>query len=158
MVRSGLIVGALALIVAAGATLLSPICVPCFAVFLGLGAGYLAGVFDKPPTNAATSKVGAIGGAIGGVGAIIGQVIGAIINSAIMGPEGLQKVYQAFGVPTSGLDLNQTYWIGVVGGTLCFSVLDILAMAGFGAVGGLLWWQSTGKNANNPPAPITPMG
>ncbi len=154
MVRSGLIVGALALIVAAGATLLSPLCVPCFAVFLGLGAGYLAGVFDKPSTSSSTSRVGAIGGAIGGVGAIVGQIIGAIINGAVVGPEGLQKVYQAFGVPTSGMNLGQTYWIGVVGGTLCFSVLDILAMAGFGAVGALLWWQSTGKNAAPPAATV----
>ena len=66
MYRAGWIVGAVALFVAAGAALLSPVCAPCFSIFLGLGAGYLAGVFDKPATSTATSKVGAIGGAIAG--------------------------------------------------------------------------------------------
>lgn len=152
MYRAGWIVGAVALFVAAGAALLSPVCAPCFSIFLGLGAGYLAGVFDKPATSTATSKVGAIGGAIGGGGAILGQIIGALINSSIVGPEGLQNIYQKLGVPTASLNLSQTYWIGMVGGTLCFSVLDIIVMAGFGAVGGLLWWQTAGKNA----APPTP--
>ena len=152
MVRSGLILGALALFVSAGATLISPVCVPCIAIFLGLGAGYLAGLFDKPATSSATSKAGAIGGAVGGIGAILGQVIGAVINSTIVGPQGLQSIYEKLGVPTGNMNLTQTYWIGVVGGTLCFSVLDVLLMAGFGAVGALLWWQTTGKNAV-PPAP-----
>ncbi len=152
MVRAGLILGAVALVVAAGATLLSPLCAPCISVFLGLAAGYAAGTFDKPPSSSATSKAGAIGGAIGGIGAILGQIIGAVINSSIVGPEGLQKIYETFGIPTASMDLGRTYWIGVVGGTLCFSVIDIVVMAGFGAVGALLWWQTTGKNAN-PPAP-----
>ncbi len=146
MVRAGLMLGALALLVSAGATLISPVCAPCVAIFLGLGAGYLASVFDKPTTSAATSKSGAIGGAIGGVGAILGQILGAIINSTIVGPQNLQAIYEKLGVPTSGMNLAQTYWIGMVGGTVCFSVLDVLVMAGFGAVGGLLWWQAAGKN------------
>ncbi len=146
MVRSGLILGALALIIAAGATLISPICAPCTAIFLGLAAGYLASVFDKPSTSASTSRVGAISGAIAGAGAILGQVLGTVINSAIIGPDNLQAIYQKLGVPTSGIDLVQTYWIGLVGGTVCFSVLDVLVMAGFGTVGGLLWWQTAGKN------------
>ncbi len=145
MYRSGLIVGGLALIVAAGATLISPVCAPCVAIFLGLAAGYLASVFDKPATSASTSKAGAISGAIAGAGAILGQILGAVINSTIVGPQNLQAIYEKLGVPTSGMNIGQTYWIGMVGGTVCFSVLDVLVMAGFGAVGGLLWWRTTGK-------------
>ncbi len=152
MIRSGLILGALALLVTAGATLLSPVCAPCSTIFLGLAAGYLAGVFDKPLTSSSTSRVGAIGGAIGGVGAIFGQIIGTAINAAVVGPEGLQNIYQQLGVPTGAMDLTRTYWIGTVGSALCFSVLDTLLMAAFGAVGGLLWWRISGKNAG----PSTP--
>ncbi len=152
MIRAGLILGAVALVVAAGAALLSPLCAPCASILLGLAAGYIAGVFDKPTSSGATSKVGAISGVMGGIGAILGQIIGAVINSSIVGPEGLQRIYETLGIPTASMDLGRTYWIGVVGGTLCFSVIDIVVMAGFGAVGALLWWQTTGKNAN-PPAP-----
>ncbi len=152
MYKAGLILGAVALFVAAGATLISPLCAPCASVFLGVGAGYLAAVFEKPSTNTATTKASAIGGAIGGVGAILGQIIGTVINASIVGPEGLQRIYQQLGVPTGSMDLGRTYWIGAVGGALCFSLLDVILMAGFGALGGLLWWQSTGKNAP-PPAP-----
>jgi hypothetical protein len=45
------------------------------------------------------------------------------------------------------MDIPLTYWLGMVGGTLCFSVLDIIITAGFGAAGGLLWWQTAGRNA-----------
>ncbi len=152
MYKAGLILGAVALFVAAGATLISPLCAPCAAVFLGLGAGYLAAVFEKPSTSNATTKVSAIGGAIGGVGAIVGQIVGTAINAAIVGPQGLEQIYQRLGVPTGNMDLGQTYWIGAIGGALCFSLLDIVLMAGFGALGGLLWWQSSGKNA----APTAP--
>ena len=147
MYRSGLILGVVALLVAAGATLLSPLCTPCAAVFLGLGAGFLAGVFDKPSNNNATVKTGAISGAVGGVGAILGQVIGTVLNGMLVGPERMQQLNQQLGLPFGGAVPHQTYWLGLVGGGLCFSLLDILLMAGFGALGGLLWWQITGKNA-----------
>ncbi len=152
MYKSGLILAAVALFVAAGATLITPLCAPCAAVFLGLGAGYLSAVFEKPSTSNSTTRAGAIGGAIGGVGAILGQIIGTVINVAIVGPQGLQQMYERLGVPTGSMDLGRTYWIGAIGGAACFSLLDIVLMAGFGALGGLLWWQSSGKNAA-PPAP-----
>ncbi len=148
MYKSGLILGVVALFVAAGATLLSPLCAPCAAIFLGLGAGFLAGVFDKPSDNNAIAKVGAIGGAVGGSGAVLGQIIGAVINSYVMGPQGAQQFTQSLGLPTSGgPGFEGGYWVAVFGGAICLSLLDVLLMAGFGALGGLLWWQTTGKNA-----------
>ena len=145
MYRSGLILGAVALFVAAGATLISPVCAPCAVIFLGLGAGYLAGVFDKPSTSSATSRVGAIGGAVGGAGAVLGQIAGAVINSLVLGPQNLQNIYQNLGLPTGGPGFTQGYWVGVAGSAICFSLVDVVLMAGFGALGGLLWWQTTGK-------------
>jgi hypothetical protein len=148
--KSGLILGALALFVAAGATLISPICAPCAVIFLGLGAGYLAGVFDNPATTNSATRAGAIGGAVGGAGAILGQILGAVLNNFIMGPQDLQTVYQNLGLPTGGPGVEQGYWIGVVGSAICSSLLDVLLMAAFGALGAYLWWQTTGKNLNRP--------
>ncbi len=153
MYRSGLILGIAALFVAAGATLVSPVCAPCAIVFLGLGAGYLAGVYEKPSTSSAASRVAAIGGALGGLGALLGQGLGTAINGALVGPQGAQRVSQVLGMqlPT-GAGFEQTYWILQVGTAACLGLLDVLLMAAFGALGGLLWWQTSGKNAN-PPAP-----
>ena len=148
MYRSGTILGALALFVAAGATLLSPLCAPCAVVLLGLAAGYLAGVFDKPLTSNATSRVGAIGGAIGGSGAILGQGIGTIINAIAVGPQRAQQVSQVLGLPvTGGPGFEGSYWVTTIGGGVCFGLLDVLLMALFGALGGLIWWQTAGKSA-----------
>ncbi len=152
MYKSGMILAALSLFVAAGATLISPVCAPCAALFLGLGAGYLAGVFDKAPSNNAASKAGAIGGALAGIGALLGQVLGTVINATLVSPETIQKIYQNFGLPSAGPGFSQSYWVGLVGSAICLSVLDVLVMAGTGALGGMLWWQTTGKNAR-PPAP-----
>jgi hypothetical protein len=148
MYKSGLLVGILALLVAAGATLLSPLCTPCAVVFLGLGAGYLAGVFDRPASTNRATRAGAIGGAVGGVGALIGQIAGAVINSVVMGPQGAQQFVQSLGLPSSGGSAFQGgYWATVVGGAVCFSLLDVLLMAAFGALGAYLWWQITGRHA-----------
>jgi hypothetical protein len=147
MHKAALILGSAAFLVATGATLLSPLCAPCAAVFLGLVAGYVAGVFDKPLSSSATTRAGAAGGAVGAIGAVAGQMVGAALNAMMVGPQGLQNIYQQLGLPTGGPAFNQGYWFGIVGGALCFSVLDILLMAGFGALGGLIWWQTSGRKA-----------
>ncbi len=149
MYKSGIIFGLLTGLVAAGATLISPLCSPCVVVFLGLGAGYVAGVFDHPAASNKAGSAGAISGAVAGIGALVGQAVGAAINSMLIGPQRAQQLYQTFGVPASagGPNFAQLYWLGLVGGTICIGVMDILLMAGFGALGAYLWWQTTGKNA-----------
>jgi hypothetical protein len=146
MLKSGLIAGAVTFILALGFTLLSPLCVPCLALFLGLGAGYLAGVFDKPLDNGSSAKSGAGAGALGGVGAIIGQMVGALLNAVIVGPEKAAEMLEQLGLPvaTPG-GFGSGYWIGVIGSGCCFGLLDVALMAGLGALGGLLWWQISGK-------------
>jgi hypothetical protein len=152
MYKSGIILGVVALVVAFGLTLLSPICTPCGALFLGLGAGYLAGVFEKPLSNGATAKSGAIAGGIGGIGALLGQFIGAAVNVMVLGPEGTSQLMQQMGVDVGSNQAAATsgYWIGVVGSAACVGILNIALMAGLGALGGLLWWQITGKNTAGP--------
>ena len=146
MLKSGLIAGGVTFVLALGFTLLSPLCVPCLAFFLGLGAGYLAGVFEKPLDNGSSAKSGAVAGAIGGVGAIIGQMGGALLNAVIVGPEKAAKLVEQLGIPVAtSNDFGAAYWVGIIGSGCCFGLLDVALMAGLGALGGLLWWQISGK-------------
>jgi hypothetical protein len=156
MIVAGLIVGVIALLVAAGATYLSPLCTPCAVLLFGAIAGFVAGVIDKPLTDSEAKRKGAIAGAIGGAGAVIGQMIGTAINVTFMGPEGASQFNQTLGLPSGGPGFNQGYWVGAIGGAVCFSLLDLLFMAGAGFLGGLLWWQMTGKKMN-PPSDSSPI-
>jgi len=144
MIKAGLILGAVMLVLGIGASLISPMCVPCLALAAGIGAGYLAGVYDKPRTSGNSAKVGAVAGTIGGAGALIGQLIGGILNATIVGPEGAAQLLRQLGLPTVG---DPTfYYLSFIGGALCFGVVDIVLMAAFGALGGILWQQFTGKS------------
>jgi hypothetical protein len=150
MVKAGLILGIVMLVLGAGGSLITPICVPCIALIAGAGAGYLACVYAKPATSGGTAKVGAGAGTISGAGALIGQVIGGILNAVIVGPEGAVAVAEAWGLPVSP-DPN-IYYVSFIGSGLCFGILDVLLMAGLGALGGILWYQISGKKAS----PTTP--
>ena len=144
MYKSGLIFGAIMLILGFGLALLSPICTVCMAPLIGALAGYLAGVFDKPVDNVEALKAGLIAGAIGGVGALLGQLIGASVNTAIMGAEGAADLAYELGLPV-GSGFEDVYLTSMIGSTCCFSLVDILSMALLGMLGGLLWWQFSGK-------------
>ncbi|MBN2390559.1 MAG: hypothetical protein JXR84_07545 [Anaerolineae bacterium] len=148
MIKAGLILGAVMLVLGIGGSLLSPICVPCLAVMAGVGAGYLAGVWEKPLTSGGSAKVGAIAGAIGGAGALLGQIIGGILNAILVDPQQMMRMMEQFGLPTT-YDSNFLY-IAQIGGGVCFGLLDIVLMAGLGALGGILWQQIGGKNATPP--------
>lgn len=158
MLKSGLIIGGVMLVLAIGASLLSPICVPCLALFAGLGAGYLVGLFDKPGLQNAAVRGGASAGAIGGVGALIGQLIGGGINAVIVGPEGAQQLIQQIAPDlATGSTNSGAYYAGVFGSAFCIGLFNVAIMAGLGALGGLLWWNMTGKNQGggvsaNPPS------
>jgi len=152
-----LILGVVALLLAIGAALLSPLCVPCLTLLLGLGAGYLAGAFDKPSEKRGSTKSGAIAGAIGGAGALIGQAVGAVINSQLVGPGGAIQLIRQLGIQlpsgATPADIATGYWGGVIGSTCCLGLFDVALMAGLGALGGLLWWQMSGsKRSVLPPS------
>ncbi len=144
MVKSGLIIGAIALVLALGATLLSPFCVPCLAILLGLVAGYLSGVFDRPAGMNPALKSGAAGGAIGGAGALLGQLIGSALNATLVGPQGAHNLIPQLGLPTTG-NFETSYWIGMVFMFLCIGGISVGLSAGMGLVGSLLWWQFSGN-------------
>lgn len=144
MLKSGLIIGVVMLVLTIGVALITPLCVPCLALLAGAGAGYLAGVFDKPSASGASAQTGAGAGAIGGIGALIGHLAGGAANVILVGPEGAANLLQGLGLPTS-IDPT-TYYAGAIGGACCFGLVEVLLMAGLGALGGLLWYQITGKN------------
>ncbi|HOT91278.1 MAG TPA: hypothetical protein PLN71_06855 [Anaerolineae bacterium] len=136
------------LVLGVGVSLITPLCVPCIALLAGLGAGYLAGVYEKPFASGGAAKAGAIAGAIGGVGALLGQFIGGIINSVLVDPQTIMNVLEQLGLPTT-YDPSMIP-TAQIGGGVCFGVLDIVLMAGLGALGGILWQQIAGKKTDTP--------
>jgi len=143
MKRSALIAGGIGLFFSFGAAAgISPICVPCLTVVFGLLAGYLAGTFDKPTDQNRSVRAGALSGLLGGVGMLLGQAIGAILNSVLIGPEGTARMLAQMGLFAGGpAQIAQLYWIVIILSTLFLAASDIVLMAGFGALGGLLWWK-----------------
>ncbi len=146
MVKSGIIIGIVGFVLVLGsAVIFSPLCAPCWGLILGLAAGYLAGVFEKPTVNANVIKRGAIAGAIAGGLVLVGALIGGIINASLLNPSDLRQIYEWLGV--SGYSLDQTtIWAGQLGSAICGGLLNVALMAGMGAAGGALWWQIQGKN------------
>jgi hypothetical protein len=135
MIKSGLIVGAiLFLLVLIAASVISPLCAFCLPIFAGLGAGYLTGVFDKPAPEDVVKR-GAIAGTIAGGIAIFAQVLAAVINSLVLQSTGFNPA-AIFG--GEAID-PMTIWVGQFFAAFCVGLLNVGLMAGFGALGGLLW-------------------
>ncbi len=153
MLKSGLIIGAVTLVLASILGFIFPLCIPCLAILVGAGAGYLAGMFDKPQASGNSAKIGAGAGAIGGIGALIGHVVGGTATSLVTGPEQAAALMRQFGVAVDTSN-PAVYYAGAVGGACCFGLFEVLLMAGVGALGGMLWYQFVGKNSavGSPPA------
>jgi hypothetical protein len=139
MLKSGLIIGVIMLVLAIGSSLISPLCVLCLTLFAGVGAGYLAGVFDIPLESGQSAKIGAGAGAIAGVGAWLGHLVGGAANAVIVGPEATAQLMRDLGLPAS-VDPS-TYYAAALGGGCCLGLIEIGLMAGLGALGGLLWFR-----------------
>lgn len=150
MRKSGLIAGGIALVFSFGAAAgVSPLCVPCLALVFGLLAGYLAGAFDKPLDQNRAIRAGALAGLMGGIGMLLGQVLGAALNAVMIGPEGTARILSQMGLFAGGpAQIAEFYWTAITLSTACLVAFDLALMAGFGALGGLLWWQMGRSKAN----------
>ncbi|PWH17497.1 MAG: hypothetical protein DDG60_01935 [Anaerolineae bacterium] len=143
MVKSGLIIGAvmflIVLLLAAG---ISPLCAACVPLFTGLGAGYLAGMFDKPISNNAAIQRGAIAGAMAGGIALLAQMIASVINSLVLQNPQFQlgRIWGAEAVDPT------TVWLAQFAFALCVGLLNVGLTAAFGAGGGAIWFSTAGKN------------
>src|SRR4030043_863777 len=160
MIKSGLIFGALAaLLILGSSTILTPLCAPCVGLFLGLLAGYVAVVFDKPASSRGAVRKGGMAGAITGGVAFLGSFIASIINGALVNPSNLEALYRTLGVNNMGID-QTTIWIGQIVGGCCIGLFNLIWMGVLGIAGGALWFQITGKNQSGiimpPEQPSTP--
>jgi hypothetical protein len=159
MVKSGLIFGAVALVLILGSTLIHPLCAPCVGLFIGLAAGYVAGVFDKPINSGESIRKGGIAGAIAGALGFVGGFIGGVINGAVVNPSSVEAFTKLFGI--SNFNITQAeIWIYQLVFAVCVGLFNVIWMAILGVVGGALWYQIKGKNQTMmvlpPQEPIPP--
>lgn len=150
MVRSGLILAGVMLIVGGILAFLFPLCVPCLALVAGAGAGYLAGMWDRPLNNNLSIQRGAGAGAIAGVGALFGHLFGGLGAAAFIGPEGSLEMLRQFGLDLGSAESVSAnpavFYASAMFTGCCFGLFEVALMAALGAVGGILWWNMTGKN------------
>ena len=106
----GLVVGGL---FGLGITLLMPYCTPCAAVVIGLGAGFLACLWDKPSETSSSAGLGAKAGALAGVGHLGGQLLGMIANGLLVGPEGAADTLAQLGIDVPAMT-STNYWVSQV--------------------------------------------
>ncbi len=153
MIKSGLILGAVMLVIGGVLAFLFPLCVPCLALLAGAGAGYLAGMFDKVGENSRAIRGGAGAGAIAGAGALIGHVFGGLGSALVTGPTASAELLRQFGmdVPNGVGSSPIGFYGGAFAASCCFGLFEVALMAGLGALGGMLWYQMTGKNLTVPP-------
>ncbi len=146
MKKSGLIIGGIALIFSFVITLLSPFLLSCITPVLGIAAGYLAGVFELSLLQKDAIKSATKAGLLGGAGMLLGQILGTVINGLLVGPEGAVMVLSSLGLSVgSPAYIAKSYWQFMVIGTACISLFNIALMAGLGALGGLIWWEASGR-------------
>lgn len=144
MTSISLIGAAATFVLGLGLTLLSPLCLPCVAVIAGLVMGYMAANADQPPDSRLVNSPAAIGGLFGGFGLLLGQMAGSALNTVLVGPQGVGDILTQLGIQsTQGVEMG--YYGGVLGGICCIGIFNLALSAGFGVVGGQLWWQVVGK-------------
>jgi hypothetical protein len=146
MVKAGLIIGGIMLVIGSvGAWFFPLLCVPCLALFAGIGGGYLAGQFDRPGTSRLAARTGAGAGAIGGIGALLAHLIGGTITALTTGQDTAAAISNYFGSGANPLDNPVGYYGGALGAACCLGLFEIALLAGLGALGGMLWYQITNK-------------
>jgi hypothetical protein len=154
MGKSSIIVGFATFVFILISGLLSSICClasPFVAVLLGLAAGYLTAVFEKPADSGKAAVRGAIAGAVAGAVALAAQLIGQTVSQYIAGANQacIPGMCNEASVPISDVGIALYYFFNS-----CFCGLILLpVMAGLGATGAALW---TRINANKKPAPPAP--
>jgi hypothetical protein len=143
MLKAGLIGAAVGFVLAIiGAVVFPLLCNPCAAVFVGLGAGILAGVYVRPPSSSSGAAEGAKAGAIATAGNLLGQMLGTVLNVVMVGPEAAADLAGQLGLPyTDFSSFAGGYYAAAFGGGCLCALLGVGLGAGLGAVGGLLWYQ-----------------
>jgi hypothetical protein len=155
MIRSAVILGAISFIYMLVANVAMVPCAPCLAVILGLLAGALAAIFDKPQNVNKAATSGALAGLLAGIGAVAGNTAGLLLRTfVVFTPQTITDMLtQMTGVSYTATEANLYSLIPVC----CCAVTDIALMAGMGALGGYLWHRyQSGKNAAAAKPPALP--
>ena len=121
--------------------------VTCLGLFLPLAAGYLAGRFDQPVTSNLAARAGAGTGVIGGLGAFAAHLVFGLILLVLGGPAEAADRAQQVGITIPANVNPAVFYSSAVGGVCCIGIFLAVLLAGAGALGGLLWYQITGKKA-----------
>lgn len=124
------------------------ICVPCLALGLGAGAGYLACRAARPVDQNSATRLGATSGALAGGLTLLGNVVGGLIGAALLGPQGAQAnmagIARSLGITVPATPISPvTYYATALGSSACCGVGVIFVMAGLGALAGLVWFRQT---------------
>ncbi len=149
MTRAGLIGAVVIFLFASMISGFGPaLAVTCCVIPVGLGAGYLSAFWDRPQQMGEAVRKGTMGGAISGIGVILGHIAGAILAVVFRGDELAafsREFARSLGADASGTSDVWTY-AGIVIGQGCIGLLGLVMIIGLGALGGVIWWQTTGKN------------
>ncbi len=151
MLKSSLIVGVATFILVIIGGLLSNICClasPVLGILLGLAAGFLCSVFEKPADAEKAAVRGAITGAVAGGVGLVAQFIGQMIGQLILGNNiaCIPGMCQESAAPISQTSVT----LFAVFNSCFFGLILIPIMAGLGAVGAVLWLKT--KPRTRPPA------
>ena len=144
--KAGIIIGLLALGLGGSLTMISAVCLPPFALLLGLGAGYMNGYFDHPAASRAAFRGGAWSGVVAGLFMVAGQLLGTVGAASFLGPTRSAVIMRTFGVPNftpPGAAFG--YVGGLIGLLLIVGVVNIALMGITGGLGGAIWWQASGR-------------
>ncbi len=156
MIKSGLIFGVgMFVFVLLVSSIASPLCALCIGVLMGLGAGYVAGVFDKPQLSSEATKKGAVAGAITGVMAVLANMIAAALVGSLY--QSHQSMYVSL-CPNTQLPDPGTFWVIELGLGLCTALVNVILTTGLGIAGSAIWFSTNGhkQNTNIPPTPLIP--
>jgi hypothetical protein len=123
-------------------------CLSILGLAAAVGGGYLAGQFDHPATGGLSARGGAVAGAIGGVGALVVQVLSGAYSAFTLGPEGSVAILQQLGWDVGNADISPAmFYTTAIGTSCCVGLIAVALLAGLGALGGLIWYQTKGKTA-----------
>ncbi|MBN2084010.1 MAG: hypothetical protein JW748_02210 [Anaerolineales bacterium] len=144
MLKSSLIAVPVTAIVILCTGFLSELCCcasPFTAVFLGLAAGALCALVEKPLHRDRALKRGAIAGAIAGFAAVPAQVLGEIAVALAIAGSG-QVDISLFGLPQASATVDLWNWaLNAFFAASLYGLLAAAIMTGTGAAGGAIWFR-----------------
>lgn len=142
MVKAGLIGSVIGFIYVMSLTLLSPFCTLCLTPLLGVGVGYLANHFDKPPQIEGSLSRGSIAGIITGTGVVVGQIAAALVNGILVtNLEDLPALLDELGLSQLVITDTTQYWQTTLTLSSVCSLFNLMLITGLGAAGGVIWFQ-----------------